>query len=291
MGSVNMKTIYLSDVDKYYNEFQVGFIKEYSEDNTNVPIYPAICYTDTSVHTYWCHNPFNSSFNRYPPKEIGNALTAFTGQEGAIDLVEFLFDPEISPYKDALKDMTLVRDNETKNILFHSWSEGVFTPFPALIGNLLIATRLHTAWGLGPVFIYLLEHGFSKAEALGLSPLFSWDEMNLTHGGTRKNKHLTKEERGAKGALLTSLGYQNSDQPFSYQVSTKRLEKGDYNKPESESKITPSNYLWNNITEVNLKDPSLVYDLKREAALCKHFNSGETTPDKILEAIKKKRIR
>lgn len=196
-----------------------------------------IKYSSTfSSHDYLCHYYWTYGAN---PEYTTGLINIFPNNcRPKINSIfwKYLLSPTESPYRDALKDLWIIRSNESETKGFPMallWTDVSKTPV-LLLTHLLIASRLLTGWSLDIVFKRLLDMGFSPPNAMILSTLFEFKKQTVT-GSESFGNHF-KRDKILK--TLTAFGPHVSDQPFGrymgendqgwQELSPQKFANGDY---------------------------------------------------------------
>ncbi len=222
------------------------------------------------ISKHWhCHNPWTGAFNWSTTKGMINLHTRLRRPETQVRFLDYILDPQRSPWAKGLANCTVVYDEVWHNKTnFRAPVALVQRCAPEMnlhiFTNLLIATRLVMGWGIDWFWEKFLELGFNEEEALIFAVLFSWNGQTITNGRFGDERTLTKNPVKA-GVPITMTGSVSGDQPLglkmSKQFSTSRFLEKDPEDAESSYKsggkmANPCNWIWSN-NKLSVTDTSL----------------------------------
>lgn len=159
---------------------------------------------------------------------------------GREEMLSFLLSEE-SPYKDALKKATLLRNKGViKAIVFRDFANEDIK----LLTNLLICTRLNTQWNYGQLYLWLMQAGIKPETGIILCQSVYNSNYVDPKANLRTDLNLRQD--------TTSDGPFNSfnkrcDEKF-FQPS--RFYKGDYTKTGTRATQMPNpcNFIWSGLS-------------------------------------------
>lgn len=117
-----------------------------------------------------CHGAFNHSYKRNVTFFI-NWFYRTRSKDTCHQFYDWILDPKESPWRDALQNTTVLRDEENDIpvcVIFRNLANEDIH----LVTNFLIATRMNTEFNAADLWAKLIEFGFTEAEAYALQPNF-----------------------------------------------------------------------------------------------------------------------
>lgn len=187
----------------------------------NKPCHSLMCATNSSTQT------FINFFSEEKP----------VGRE---EMLGFLLSEE-SPYKDALKKATFLREkNAIKAVVFRDFANEDIK----LLTNLLICTRLNTQWNYGSLYLWLMQAGIKPETGIILCQSVYNSIYTEPDADLRKNLNL-ESDTTMDGPFNS---FRKNEGELFFQPS--RFYKGDYTKTGTRAtqQPNPCNFIWSGLS-------------------------------------------
>lgn len=230
-----------------------------------------------------CHGQFNVNHSTNTTFFI-NWFYRSRHKEECRLFYDWILDPKKSPWRDALQNTTILRDEDGDLpvcIIFRDLANEDIH----LVTNFLIASRLNTEFHSAEIFAKLVSFGFSPPEAYALCPNFY--VMNTF--GISDSRYATlsifdKTLWGTNGygkAYETFAGYKitygpfgTGDRPFYCNFDSKRLidkspsvrVKTPYLK--NQCAPNPCNYVWAGTEAAEDRQSNELFEIPRQTQIC-----------------------
>lgn len=265
---------------QYASNFAIDAEKigKFDRDGNHIPGPPALKELVGS-----CHGQFNVNHSTKTTFFINWFYRSKYKEECRL-FYDWILDPKHSPWRDALQNTTILRDEENDMpvcIIFRNLANEDIH----LVTNFLIASRLQTEFNSAEIFAKLISFGFTPPEAYALCPNFY-----VTHVfGVSDSRYATlsifdKTPWGRNGygkACETLPGYRitygpfgTGDRPFYCNFDSKRLidkspsvrVKTPYLKNQCQP--NPCNYVWAGTEAAEDRQSNALFEIPRQTQIC-----------------------